>query len=93
MDESGDQLRIGLLSVYFGLFDDAMPAEFREGRERFSEKLRSLLSLHGEVTYPGLVDSEAAGETASEAFAKAQAPFSGPKHGHGRSQAENELRS
>jgi L-arabinose isomerase len=71
VEESGDQLRIGLLSVYFGLFDDAMPAEFRKGRERFSEKLRSLLSLHGEVTYPGLVDSEAAGEIAAKAFAKA----------------------
>ena len=71
MEKGGDRLKIGLLSVYFGLFDDAMPAEFRKGRERFSETLRSLLSLHGEVIYPGLVDSETAGESAAKAFAKA----------------------
>ena len=64
-------LRIGLLAVYFGLFDAAMPPEFRSERTAFAEAMRARLERHGSVTYPGVVDSDAAGEVAGRAFAAA----------------------
>ena len=61
--------RVGQLSVYFGLFDEAMPPEFRRDREALAHRFTDFLSGAGEVVYPGLVDSEEAGRRAGEAFA------------------------
>jgi L-arabinose isomerase len=63
------RLRIGQLSVYFGLFDAAMPGEFRADRTRYALEVGALLSRHGDVTYPELVDSDDAGRRAGGAFA------------------------
>ena len=60
--------RIGQLSVYFGLFDEAMPPEFRRDREALAHRFTEFLSAAGEVVYPGLVDSEEAGRRAREVF-------------------------
>ena len=65
-------LRIGLLSVYFGLFDAAMPAEFRQDRTASSEAMRERLERFGSVIYPGVVDSDDAGRKAARVFAEAQ---------------------
>ena len=69
--DNGRALRIGLLSVYFGLFDAAMPPEFRRDRTAFAERMRDQMSRCGEVVYPGVVDSDEAGESAGRAFAEA----------------------
>ena len=60
------EAKIGLLSVYFGLFDDAMPAGFRQSRERFADEVRRRLADHGEVVALPLVDGP---ERAAEAGA------------------------
>ena len=64
--------RIGQLSVYFGLFDEAMPPEFRQDREALARRFTEFLSAGGDVVYPGLVDSEEAGRRANEVFATEQ---------------------
>ncbi|MDE0131194.1 MAG: hypothetical protein OXQ32_02875 [bacterium] len=61
--------RIGQLSVYFGLFDEAMPPEFRRDREALAHRFTEFLSAGGDVVYPGVVDSEEAGRRASRVFA------------------------
>ena len=66
------RLKIGLLSVYFGLFDDAMPGNFRESRENFSNELENFLAQFGDVTFPGLIDSEEKAEDAARVFKEAQ---------------------
>ena len=65
------RLRIGLLSVYFGLFDAAMPPEFRRDRTAFAEAMRSRLECFGSVVYPGVVDSDDTGREAGRLFAEA----------------------
>ena len=65
------RLRIGVLPVYFGLFDAAMPPEFRRDRTALAERMRERLSRWGEVVYPGVVDSDEAGREAGRAFAEA----------------------
>lgn len=70
--ENGQTLRIGLLSVYFGLFDAAMPPEFRRDRTALAERMRERLSRCGEVVHPGVVDSDEAGREAGRAFAEAE---------------------
>lgn len=65
------RLRIGLLSVYFGLFDAAMPPEFRRDRTAFAEAMRGRLGRFGSVVYPGVVDSDDTGREAGRLFAEA----------------------
>ncbi len=65
------RLRIGLLCVYFGLFDAAMPPEFRRDRTAFAEAMQTRLEQFGSVTYPGVVDSDEAGKAAGRVFAEA----------------------
>ena len=65
------RLRIGLLSVYFGLFDAAMPPEFRMDRTAFAEAMRDRLESFGSVVYPGVVDSDDTGREAGRLFAEA----------------------
>lgn len=62
-------LRIGLLTPYFGLFDEAMPGDFRATRRAWADRFCDLLAPHGEVVDPGLVDDADAGVAAGEAFA------------------------
>ena len=64
--------RIGQLSVYFGLFDEAMPPEFRRDREALGHRFTEFLSAGGDVVHPGLVDSEEAGRRANKVFAAEQ---------------------
>lgn len=64
-----EPLRIGLLAVYFGLFDAAMPPEFRVERTEYAERIQELLAERGSVTFPGVVDSDEAGRRAAAAFA------------------------
>ena len=66
------RLRIGLLSVYFGLFDAAMPPEFRQDRTAFAEGMRERLERFGSVVYPGVVDSDDTGKEAGRIFADAE---------------------
>ena len=62
------RLKIGLLSVYFGLFDDAMPGDFRKSRESYASEVKNLLEQYGDVVFPGLVDSEDKATTAAKIF-------------------------
>ncbi|MDH3753225.1 MAG: hypothetical protein OEU32_05060 [Acidimicrobiia bacterium] len=64
-------LVIGQVSVYFGLFDDAMPAGFRKGREAHAEAVGALLAEHGQVIFPGVIDSEDGGRRAARELAAA----------------------
>ena len=64
-------LRIGLLAVYFGLFDAAMPPEFRQDRTAFAEAMRDRLERFGSVVYPGVVDSDDSGREAGRVFTEA----------------------
>lgn len=66
------RLRIGQLSPYYGLFDDAMPPSFRQDRAEAASNIHSLLSLFGEVVFPGLIDSDVAGSAAGHQFADAR---------------------
>ena len=66
-----NSVRIGLLTVYYGLFDDSMPAAFRTERTERASSLAMMLSAYGEVIHPGLVDSEASSSAAAEMFAAA----------------------
>ncbi len=70
LDDRHPTLRIGLLAVYFGLFDAAMPPEFRQEREAFAEAMRIRLEQFGSVVYPGVVDDDEAGQRAGELFAR-----------------------
>tara|TARA_B100000029_G_scaffold385935_1_gene381676 strand:- start:6241 stop:7707 length:1467 start_codon:yes stop_codon:yes gene_type:complete len=66
------RLKIGLLSVYFGLFDDAMPGDFRKSRESYASEVKNLLEQYGDVVFPGLVDSEDKATTAAKIFEEAK---------------------
>lgn len=61
--------RIGLVSVYFGLFDQSMPPSFRQDRLDHAHRIADLLGRFGEVVFPGLVDSEESGAEAGRAIA------------------------
>lgn len=68
-----DQLRIGQLSLYFDLFDEAMPPSFRADRESFAEDLNEWLRRFGIVEYPGLIGSEVKGKEIGEKWAEGDA--------------------
>ena len=63
-------MRIGQLSVYFGLFDDAMPPGFRTTRLDYAAAVGAMLADYGEVVDPGLVDSMDRAVEAAEVFAR-----------------------
>ncbi len=65
------RLRIGLLSVYFSLFDEQMPPDFRPRLEAAAARYSSLLESTFDVVYPGLVASDEDGRRANEAFRQA----------------------
>ena len=63
-------MRIGQLSVYFGLFDDAMPTGFRQTRQDYAAAVGEMLARYGEVVDPGLVDSMDQAVHAAGVFAR-----------------------
>ena len=63
-------MKIGLISVYFGLFDEALPPTFRQERTDLNKKIENGLSFYGDVVNPGLVDNEESAEHANELFIK-----------------------
>ena len=65
-------MRIGQLSVYFGLFEEAMPAGFRETRRDYAAAVGEMLAGYGEVVDPGLVDSMDQAILAAEVLAREQ---------------------
>lgn len=60
------EVTIGLLSPYFGLFDEAMPLGFRDDRRDHADKVRDLLRDFGDVVFPGMVDSDEAAISVGE---------------------------
>ncbi len=63
-------MKIGLISVYFGLFDDALPPTFRQEREALNKKIEKGLSQYGKVINPGLIDNEKTALIANELYRK-----------------------
>ena len=61
-------MKIGLISVYFGLFDDALPPNFRQEREALNKKIEKGLSQYGKVINPGLIDNEKTALIANEIY-------------------------
>ena len=56
---------VGLVSCYFTLFDDQMPAGFRQEREAVHGCYRDLLGLHFDVVDGGMLTSDAEGQRAN----------------------------
>jgi len=63
-------VKIGLISVYFGLFDDALPVTFRQERNELNQKIEEGLSHYGDVINPGLIDNEENAMTANKLYKK-----------------------
>jgi L-arabinose isomerase len=59
---------IGLVSVYFGLFDEQMRPEFRRECEALASAYAECLGERWKVVHPGLIASEADGDRANEVF-------------------------
>ena len=57
--------RVGLVSCYFTLFDDQMPAGFRQEREGVHRCYVDLLGRHFDVVDAGMLTSDAEGEAAN----------------------------
>ena len=58
--------RVGLVSVYFTLFDEQMPPGFRQTREEAARGYRELLAREFDVVYPGLLTSDEEADRANE---------------------------
>ena len=63
-------MKIGLISVYFGLFDEALPPTFRHERTDLNKRVENELSNYGDIINPGLVDNEKSAELANELYIK-----------------------
>jgi len=63
-------MKIGLISVYFGLFDDALSSTFREERTELNRKIEEGLTKYGEVINPGLIDNEKSALEANKIYKK-----------------------
>lgn len=60
--------RVGLLSVYFSLFDAQMPPDFRARQVATGERYRAALATDFEIVYPGIVASDEDGRRANATF-------------------------
>jgi len=60
--------RVGVLSVYFSLFDEQMPPDFRARQEATAAFYRDALGPEVDVVYPGLIASDDEGRRANVAF-------------------------
>ncbi len=56
---------VGLVSCYFTLFDDQMPAGFRQEREAVHRRYRDVLSVDFDVVDGGMLTSDAEGQKAN----------------------------
>jgi len=63
-------MKIGLITVYFGLFDEALPPTFRQERTELNKKIERGLSVYGQVINPGLIDNEESSEIANKLYIK-----------------------
>ena len=57
--------RVGLVSCYFGLYDEQMPPGFREDREAAAARCATLLEAHFDTVYAGMLASDSDGEAAN----------------------------
>jgi L-arabinose isomerase len=60
------QARIAFLSAYFGMYDDVMPAGFREHQLTSAAHSRAVLSAEFDVVDLGMIATEAEGRAAGE---------------------------
>jgi L-arabinose isomerase len=60
--------KIGIVSVYFGLFDEQMRTGFRAECEALADSYAKTFAGRWDVVYPGLIDSDVEGERAKEVF-------------------------
>jgi len=51
--------KIGLVALYFDMFDDIMPPTFRREKEAVGEEVAGMLAAFADVEYPGIVANEA----------------------------------
>lgn len=58
--------RVALVSTYFTMFDEQMPAGFRAEREQVARRYADAVGEHFDVTYAGLLTSEADGIAAND---------------------------
>lgn len=68
MIEQDGRGKIGIVSVYFGLFDEQMRPEFRAECEALGNAYAQTFAERWDVVYPGLIDSEVEGERANAVF-------------------------
>ena len=61
-------MKIGLITVYFGLFDEALPPTFRQERNDLNKKIEDGLSVYGQIVNPGLIDNEKSALNANQLF-------------------------
>ena len=61
-------MKIGLITVYFGLFDEALPPEFRQERADLNNRIERGLSVYGKVINPGLIDNEVSSKIANKLY-------------------------
>ena len=69
-------MKIGLITVYFGLFDEALPPTFRQERNDLNKKIEDGLSVYGQIVNPGLIDNEKSASNANQSFIEENFPFS-----------------
>src|SRR5262249_13659082 len=64
--------RVGLVSVYFTLFDEQMPSDFRSRLTGAADVYRDALTQEFDVVYPGLLTSDEDGRRANMLFRQEQ---------------------
>ena len=57
--------RVAFLSAYFGMYDDVMPAGFREHQQASTARSRAVLETEFDVVDLGMIASEAEGIAAA----------------------------
>jgi L-arabinose isomerase len=61
-----DRPKVGVVSVYFTLFDEQMPPDFRQVREEVARGYVDILADHFDIVYTGVLTSDADGDRANE---------------------------
>lgn len=63
--------RIGLVALYFDMFDDIMPPSFRQEKEAVGREIATMLGQLCEVDYPGIIANEAKAVEAADRWGQA----------------------
>ena len=63
--------RIGLVALYFDMFDDIMPPSFRQEKEAVGREIATMLGQLCEVDYPGIIANEATAVEAADRWGRA----------------------